>query len=108
MTTNGWALTIQAWRSHGRRAKATTKVRRYSASGTTQSNGTAARSVVMWVVTASSRLDGTSASTSQRSRRGQPIASAARHRLAARRRSRRRRGRQTTRPQPVIARAKAP
>src|SRR5262245_10885229 len=41
---------------------ATTKVRRYNASGAIQNNGTGAISVEKYVVTASIRLDGTNAS----------------------------------------------
>src|SRR5512134_4028949 len=47
------------------------------ASGTTQSMGTAAMSVVIAVVALSSRLDGTNASSNQRSRRRAPMRSAA-------------------------------
>ena len=43
----------------GRRAKALTKVRRYSASGTTQSSGADAMSVLMCAVTPSKSADGT-------------------------------------------------
>jgi hypothetical protein len=44
---------------------AMTNVSKYSASGTTQSNGTAATSVERYVVTPRSKLDGTDASATQ-------------------------------------------
>src|SRR5687767_6034148 len=50
-------------------AKTKTKLSRYSASGATQSNGTAAMSVVIYVVTPNTRLEGTKASNVHRSRR---------------------------------------
>jgi|GEM_PF-6014917 len=49
----------------GRRANTNTNVSRYSASGTTQSNGMEATSVVMNVVTPRSKLDGTAAQVAQ-------------------------------------------
>ena len=48
-----------------RRAKATTNVARYSASGTTQSSGTAATSVDMCDVTASRSVEGRNARPNQ-------------------------------------------
>src|SRR5688500_6074243 len=56
--------------------KVRTKVIRYSASGTTQSSGTAATSVEMYAVTASIRLDGTKDSPIHRARRPQVTTSA--------------------------------
>ncbi len=49
-----------------RRAKVSTQVSKYSASGTTHSSGIAARSVVKNVVTPSRRLDGIAPRNSQR------------------------------------------
>src|SRR5437870_5072769 len=51
------------------RAKAATKVARYSARGNTHSSGTAATSVDRYVVTPSSALDGSADSSSHHSRR---------------------------------------
>ena len=45
------------------------KLVRYSASGTTHRSGTGARSVETWVVTPSSRLDGSAASATHRATR---------------------------------------
>ncbi len=52
-----------------RALNATTNVRRYSASGAIQKSGTGAMSVEKYVVTASIRLDGMNASTTQVARR---------------------------------------
>src|ERR1700686_54472 len=51
-----------------REPNTSTNVSRYSASGSTHSIGTAAMSVVRYVVTASTRLDGMNASATQRNR----------------------------------------
>src|SRR5688572_26615992 len=54
--------------TRGRRAKATTNVRRYTASGSTDSNGKDATSVEMYVVTPSIRLEAMSAVPTHRAR----------------------------------------
>ena len=60
-----------------RALKATTKVRRYSASGAIQNSGTGAMSVEKYVVTASIRLDGMNASAIHVPRRSHVGAAAA-------------------------------
>ncbi len=67
-TANGTNRTTLACAIHGRSLNTATKVSRKIASGTTQRNGAAAISVVMYAVTAMTRPDGMAASAIQRIR----------------------------------------
>src|SRR3954452_17439969 len=64
-TRNGCNASASRCGMIGRVENTITKVSRYSASGTTQSSGTAATSVEMCAVTATSSPDGTAASAVQ-------------------------------------------
>ncbi len=74
ITTNGKSrsgnvVSTQRCGTGGRAAKTRMKVSRYRVRGIIHSSGTAATSVVMYIVTLSIRLDGTNASRTHRSRR---------------------------------------
>src|SRR5438045_3319322 len=67
-TSNACRRTACSWPTMGAREKAITNVIRYTVNGTTHSRGTAARSIVTYVVSPNIRLEGTKASTTQLNR----------------------------------------